>query len=120
MIKESGGISAHAQTDVIVPFAYSKVDELMGRLPSVHPSWAMFGAPEGFLTQRRRLFTSRVAPLLGTDEQIDDKIAKINSATDQEEDKPNKETLIKMLQQLLELDRNLTFVMTRRTQYQKG
>ena len=116
IIAESDTISQFTQKDVTTPSIFSQVNLLLEiRLP---PSWASFVPPKGYFDQRRRLFTSRIAPLFDTEEQLDDKIQKVRAVSDEE--KQHQETLILMLEKLMELNRDLTFVLTRRNQYQRG
>jgi hypothetical protein len=122
MIMDAGTVPSHTQKDVLFPFAFSEIDVLLG-IRRVHPTWAHFLPPSGYHEQRRRLFTSQVAPTIGSEEELDNKIQRIGAAGEKEEDeaeKRKKETFLKLLKLMLELDKNLTFVLTRRTQYQKG
>jgi hypothetical protein len=125
IITDSKSISQFTQKDVSVPAPASHLDVLLD-ITSTHPTWALFSPPAGFFNQRRRLFTSRVLPLFDSEDLIDDKIQKVTSVLDQEEDKENsrgnqeKEALIKMLRQLIAINKNLLFIMSRRNQYQKG
>ncbi|MBS0615739.1 MAG: DUF5399 family protein [Verrucomicrobia bacterium] len=119
-ITESNAIPLHAQKDVIFPTLVSEVSLLMG-LQWVHPTWAMFNPPAGYQFQWKRLFTNQVAPKLGSDEQLEDKIQKVTAVKDKnEEDKRDQEALIKLLKLLQELDSQLTFAISRRSQYHKG
>ncbi len=122
MISEADYISSFTQKDVSIPTTFSQLEVLLNS-QNLHASWAMFKAPKGFFDQRKRLFTSRILPFLDSDEQIDDKMQKINSLNDKEEDQEEKERkrrLVEMLRVLLELNKNLTFVLSKRNQYQKG
>lgn len=126
MISEADYISSFTQKDVSTPSSFSHL-ELLLKSQALHSSWAMFKAPHGFFDQRKRLFTSSVLPFLESDEQIDDKLQKINSSLstlgDKEEDQEEKERkrrLSEMLKVLMELNRNLAFVLSKRNQYQKG
>jgi len=125
IITDSKSISQFTQKDVSSPATASHLDILMD-ISSTHPTWALFSPPAGFFNQRRRLFTSRVIPLFDSEDLIDDKIQRITSATDQEEEeghqqkKQDKEALINMLKQLITINKNLLFIMSRRNQYQKG
>ena len=121
-ITEAGAIPLHAQKDVIFPSHVSELSILMG-LQWVHPTWAMFYPPTGYQFQWKRLFTNQIAPQLGTDEQLEDKIQKITAVKNpgnREEESREQEALIKLLKLLQELDSQLTFALTRRDQYHKG
>jgi hypothetical protein len=120
LLKGSRVISEQAQTDVLSPGARSSMDELLGR-SITHASWALFLPPDGYGYQRRRLFTSQVAPTLGSEELLADKIDKLKTIGDEGEGKDDaKEKVLKMLEELLKLDKDLTFILSRRNQYQKG
>lgn len=120
LITESGSIPLHAQKDVIFPTHVSEVSILMG-LQWVRPTWAMFGPPEGYQFQWKRLFTNQIAPQLGTDEQLEDKIQKITAAKKlSDEEHRDQEAIINLLKLLQELDSQLSFALNRRSQYHKG
>jgi hypothetical protein len=122
ILTESGLVPSHTQKDVLFPFVFSELDVLLG-IRRVHPTWAHFIPPQGYQEQRRRLFTSRIAPSLGSEEDFDNKIQKVGAAGEKEEeghDKRETEILLRLLKMMLDLDKNLIFVLTRRTQYQKG
>ena len=123
IISDSKSISQFTQKDVSAPAPASQLDVLLN-IESTHPTWALFLPPQGFFNQRRRLFTSRVIPLFDSEDLIDDKIQKVSSAFDKEEENPKgnqeKEALVKMLKQLIAINKNLLFIMSRRNQYQKG
>lgn len=122
IIADSGHISSITVKDVSAPSVFSQLDVLLDTR-SLHPSWALFTAPKDYYNQRKRIFTSRILPLFDSEEKLDDKIQKINSLSDKEEEKDRKkerEILVLMLQKLMELNKNLIFVLSRRNQYQKG
>ncbi len=123
IIADSKFISQFTQKDVSSPANASHLDILMD-IDSTHATWALFSPPAGFFNQRRRLFTSRVIPLFDSEDLIDDKIQRVTSVLDEEEGHPkknqDKEALIKMLRQLITINKNLLFIMSRRNQYQKG
>ncbi len=122
IIKDSRSISQITQKDVSAPANQSQLDILLD-VNNTSPTWALFSPPLGFFDQRKRLFTSRVLPLFESEEQIDNKIQKVTSALDQEDegkDSHGKKALINMLKQLITINKNLLFIMSRRNQYQKG
>ena len=123
IIQDAGGISRHVQTEVILPTSQSQVDILLG-LFGRHPTWAVFQMPRGFAGQRRRLFTSQLVSFLGTDEQQDTLIGRIEGATGDEEDKEaweREKNLILQLMKLMNLlNKDLIDIMSRCKQYQKG
>jgi hypothetical protein len=120
IITEATGISLHTQKDVAVPVAFPEIEVLLG-IRKTHPTWAMFYLPLGYLEQRRRLFTSQIAPFLGTDEQQDMQIQRIESISDDdEEQKQRKKSLLKLLKLIHDLNRDLVEILSRCRQYQKG
>lgn len=121
-ITEATGISQHAQKDVSMPMIFSAIDALVGAV-RIHPTWANFYMPAGYSEQKRRLFTFQIAPFIGTDEQQDMQIQRIESTSEEgEEDerKREKAVLLKLLKLMHNLNRDLIDVMTRCRQYQKG
>lgn len=121
-ITEAVGISQHAQKDVSMPAVFSEIDALVGAL-RIHPTWANFYLPPGYNEQRRRLFTSQIAPFLGTDEQQDVQIQRIEAASEEEEQderKREKAVLLKLMKMMHDLNRDLIDIITRCRQYQKG
>jgi len=125
IIADSKSIAQFTQKDVSSPASQSQLDLLLN-VDNTSPTWALFSAPPGFFDQRRLLFTSRVLPLFESEELIDNKIQRITSAlgkTELEESPrgvQEKESLINMLKQLIAINKNLLFIMSRRNQYQKG
>lgn len=122
IIKDSRSISEFTQKDVTSPAIYSQLDLLL-EMSTTSPTWALFAPPTGFFDQRKRLFTSRVLPVFESEEQIDNKIQKVTSVLnqeDEEKDSYEKKALINMLKQLITINKNLLFIMSRRNQYQKG
>jgi len=123
IVAESQGISQHAQKDVTMPAAIPATKLLFGT-NLIHPTWALFYAPAGFSDQKRRLFTSSIAPSLGSEEQCEEKIGKIKVMGGQDrdaaEEDPERKTFVKMLQLLMELNKNFFFAVSRLNQYKKG
>ena len=121
-ITEGTGISHHAQKDVSMPAIFSEIDSLVGAL-RIRPTWANFYLPPGYNEQKRRLFTSQIAPFIGTDEQQDMMIQRIEATSEEgEEDerKRQKAVLLKLLNLMHSLNRDLIEITTRCRQYQKG
>ena len=119
-LTESVGIMQHAVKDVSTPAVFSEIDLLLGTL-RIHPTWASFQIPSKFNEQRRRLFTSKLAPFIGTDEQQDLQIERVEAyAEEGEEKKREKETVLKLLKLVHSLNRDLREIISRCCQYQKG
>ena len=123
IIRDSTLASSAAQTDVILPAKQSEIEVLFG-LSTLHPSWAMFPKPPGFFFLRRRIFRSQLVPFLGSDEQQDSMITRIQGtmgdAQDSSEWEEEKNRLLKLLQLMQVLNKDLIDITTRCKQYQKG
>ncbi len=121
IIKESGVIPQHARTEVIQPAPQSQIDILLG-LVGRHPTWALFQMPKGFTNQGRRLFTSKLIPLLESDEQQDALVARISKVSDEEDESTEREKnyLLQLLKLLQSLNKDLIDILSRCKQYQKG
>lgn len=123
IIQESRGISQQVQTEVISGKTQSQIEQLLN-LSNLHPTWALFAMPPGFAKQRRRIFTSKLASCLGSDEQQDALISRIESATGEKDDEQawqeEKEHLMALLKLMNALNKDLIDIISRCTQYQKG
>lgn len=121
-LTESMGISQHARKDVSSPAAFPEMDLLLGTL-RVRPTWANFQVPPRYNEQRRRLFTSQIAPFIGTVEQQDLQIQRVEAYSSDkggEEKEKEKETVLKLLKQVHSLNKDLVEIISRCCQYQKG
>lgn len=123
IIRDSTMASNAAQTDVILPANRSEIETLFG-LAKLHPSWAAFQQPPGFFFLRRRIFRSQLVPFLGSDEQQDAIITRIQNThgDEQESDEwqDEKKRLLKLLEVMQKLNKDLIDITTRCKQYQKG
>lgn len=123
IIQDAMGISQHAQAEVNLPTAQSQIDILLG-LFQRNPTWAQFQIPKGFVGQRRRLFTSQLATFLGSDEQQDTLIARIQGASGEEGDKDawenEKNFMLQLMMLMNTLNKDLIDIVSRCKQYQKG
>jgi len=121
--QDADSIAKHAISDVNQPTSQSQIEILLG-LYTRNPTWAAFQMPKGFITQKRRLFTSQLVGFLGSDEQQDTLIARIQGATGQEEDKDawslEKDLLLQVLKLMNMLNKDLIDIVSRCKQYQKG
>lgn len=93
---------------------------------------ALIQAPLGYYSQRRRLFTQQLIPILGSEEKKEAQISRIKGISEAEEENPNPETIFpdtlkkegKILLNLLSIihkyDQDLIDINSRRTQYHKG
>jgi hypothetical protein len=123
MTQDADSIAKHAVSDVNLPTSQSQVEALLG-LYSRNPTWAAFQMPKGFIGQRRRLFTSQLVGFLGSDEQQDTLITRIQGASGQEQDKDEwdqeKNLLLQVLKLMSVLNKDLIDIVSRCKQYQKG
>lgn len=120
IIRDSTLAAANAQTEVILPTKHTEIENLLG-LSQLHPSWATFEKPPGFLMVRRRIFRSQLVPFLGSDEQQDAILTRIQNTPGTEEgDEEGKGRLVNLLQLLQTLNKDLIDITTRCKQYQKG
>ncbi len=121
--QDADSISKHAVSDVNLPTSQSQVEVLLG-LYTRNPTWAAFQMPKGFVTQRRRLFTSQLVGFLGSDEQQDSLITRIEGASGEEQDKDawdqEKGMLLHVLKLMSMLNKDLIDIVSRCKQYQKG
>lgn len=123
IIRDSTLTSSLAQTEAMLPIKMSEFEAFLG-LARLHPSWAAFQRPPGFFSQRRQIFRSQIVPFLGSDEHQDSMISRIESATGDDQDRESWEgergRLLKLVQLLQELNKDLIDISTRCKQYQKG
>jgi hypothetical protein len=123
LTQDADSIAKHAVSDVNLPTSQSQVEILLG-LYTRNPTWAAFQKPKGFITQRRRLFTSQLVGFLGSDEQQDTLIARIQGASGEEQDKDEwdqeKNLLLQVLKLMSMLNKDLIDLVSRCKQYQKG
>ena len=123
IIRDSTMAANNAQTEVILPSQQSEIDVLFG-LAKLHPSWASFQKPPGFLFIRRRIFRSQLVPFLGSDEQQDAMMTRIQNTRGDEKDSSDweeeKNRLLNLLQLMQVLNKDLIDITTRCKQYQKG
>ena len=121
--QDAGSISKHALSEVNLPTSQSQLELLLG-LFGRNPTWALFEMPKGFVGQKRRLFTSQLVSFLGSDEQQDTLIGRIQGATGNEEDKDaweqEKNLLLEVMKLMNALNKDLIDIVSRCKQYQKG
>lgn len=144
LIKESYYVSKQTEIDVLSPYFTTAFDSIF-QMSQRHNPWAFFSMPEGYNDQKMRLFTFQVIPSLGLEEFQRNNIQKIRDFNerikkskvkkkkgnkekgedweeDQEKEKilSESKTLLKLLEYLLELDKLLQMINSRRSQYTKG
>ena len=144
IIKEARGIAPQTIVDVTQPY-YSSEFEALFELGRRNLPWADFQAPAKYNEQKKRLFTHQIIPALGTPDKKDNQTQKIIAKAQnhlakrqQEKDQQKepkkkfieeredlqidkeKKVLIKLLDCIVYLDKNIADVNSRRSQYQKG
>ena len=123
IIRDSTLASTHASTEVVIPAKQSDLEMLFG-LAQLHPAWATFQKPPGFFFVRRRIFRSQLVPFLGSDEQQDAMITRIQNAKGDDQDltewDEEKQRLLRLLKLMQLLNKDLIDITTRCKQYQKG
>ena len=126
-------ISSRAEVSVTSPYFSSEFEELFG-LKSTHRSFAQFFAPKDYASHARPLFTYQLSPSLGSLEKQQAEIEKIEAyhrdeekkkkkkkTTDEEEkEEKEKSILLHLLKSLMNLEKDLIFIKSKRSQYHKG
>ena len=123
IIHDASLASQSARTEVSVPVRQSEFDAFLG-LSVLHPSWALFQMPPNFLRQGKQLFRYTLAPCIGSDEQQETVIARIEHAKGDDHDQAvwqqEKESLLQCYQLLQGLNKDLIYILTRLTGTAKG
>lgn len=144
LMKESSLVSRQTTIDVTSPAFSSQFDTLFQINQRFIP-WALLGAPEGYNLQNMRLFTFQAIPSVGGEEFLLVQMQKIRDRVDaqkkarakrrkagqgseyawedereEEEELRQSKTLIALLEYLQILDKLMTEINARRSQYQKG
>ncbi|MGR3972975.1 MAG: DUF5399 family protein [Candidatus Rhabdochlamydia sp.] len=123
IIQDSQFASSHAQAEVALPAKQTEIVALFD-LFKLHPSWATFKMPPDFINLRRRIFRSKLASFIGTEEQQEHLMAQLLASVGDEEDQSlweeEKGRLVQFLNLLNQLNKDLTDITSRCKQYQKG
>lgn len=146
LIRDARGISQQTLIDVTIPSYSSEFDALF-ELSKRNLPWADFQAPNRYNEQKKRLFTHQIIPSLGTEERKESQAQKIiakvqsqiakrqadkdkegqqdpkkkfNEQREEQELTKEKKILIKLLDCIVYLDKDIGAVNSRRMQYQKG
>jgi len=135
LIEESRLIPQKAEVSTYKPYVPSELDAFftIGK----GASWALFMPPPDYFTSGKALFSYQLIPSLGTQEKqeadaeklehLEEYLAKQQkrgkkrqSKEGHEEEEEDREILIAMFKCLHKLDKTLTLINSRRTQYQRG
>ena len=136
LLKDSPFIPKETQIDVYTPFYTNQFDTIF-QLQNRHQQWAFFTPPSGYHTQKMRLFTYQIIPSLGTEQLQHAQIQKIRTRKkkpktkskteyqwqeerEEKEEMRESKTLIDLLEYLANLDKLLSMINARRSQYSKG
>lgn len=123
IIQEGGVVSAQVTVEVALPLPQSQLEILLG-LVNPTPTWALFEMPKGFASTKSRLFTSRLIPLLESDEQQENLLSRVTGAVGRQDDnevwEKEKSCLLHLLKLFQLLNRDLIDIASRCRQYQKG
>jgi hypothetical protein len=138
IIQESQFIPFGAEMDVTLPSFSSEFDILL-ETNKKNASWADFFAPPFYFEQKKRLFSFQIIPSLGSDEKKESQLLRIKERAkrdeeqqkerpptsweeerEDEEKKKEKTILLKLIDRVNALERDLIDINSRRNQYQKG
>ncbi|MES2344532.1 MAG: DUF5399 family protein [Chlamydiota bacterium] len=138
IIQESHFIPFGAEMDVTFPSFSSEFDLLL-ETNKRNPSWADFFAPPLYFEQKKRLFSFQIIPSLGSDEKKESQLLRIKEKAEQDEEeqkkrpptsweeerdaedkKKEKNILLKLINRVNALEKDLIDINSRRNQYQKG
>lgn len=137
-LKEGSTITQLTQISVPFPSYLSEFELLFGNLNKELP-WALFLAPQGYETQKKKLFTIQIVPSLGTEEKFEMQMNRVQEKDEQEkkreqkeedlpweenqekeEEEKEKKIILNLMNSLHMLNRFLIDINSRRIQYQKG
>jgi DNA-binding transcriptional regulator GbsR (MarR family) len=105
--------------------------DLLFDLTQRKATWATFLAPPHYYATRRRLFAEQVIPEIGTPDKQETQLLRVEAVGDEEKKRhtlpteveqveQEKQTLLKLLNKLHNIDELLIAINSRRDQYQKG
>ncbi|MBX7066193.1 MAG: DUF5399 domain-containing protein [Parachlamydiales bacterium] len=133
IIEESRFIPLKTEVSVVKPYLPTEFEEYL--MPGKLTLWAAFEPPPAYFGLTSSLFSYQLIPSLGGYEKQEadtDKLEALEDAINkkfkdgkrdqqegQEEEKERK-TVLELLQMIGKLDRTLTFINSRRNQYQRG
>ncbi len=136
LVEESRFVPLKTEVSVVKPYLPTELEEYL--LPDKLTLWASFEAPPGYVLQGKPLFSYQLIPSLGGYEKQESDTEKLEALEDtlnkqfgqrkreqgeeqeeQEEEKERK-TLLGLLRTIGTLDRSLSFINSRRCQYQRG
>ena len=141
LIDDSKWLPKQLEVSVTTPYVPSEFDKLYSsdRLNQ----WAFFTAPPNYGSQARTLFSYQLVPSLGTYEKQEADVEKLAALKDviskrrnrnrskkdhneqqgyeeEEKEEDERQTLLALFKCIENLDKALTFINSRRNQYQRG
>ncbi len=137
--KEAKILFGESHINTATPAFNSEVETLLNASEKT-PAWAAFSAPEGYFEHKKRFFSHQLIPHLSTQEESDGYARKIKeyakkkeerdsneksradweAAKEAEETDKEKTVLLNLLNCILNLDKCMLYVNSKRAQYHKG
>jgi hypothetical protein len=133
--QEARELFGQTQVNTATPSFSSEVDSLLNPTGK-NPAWANFSAPHGFFEHKKKFFTHQLLPQMSIQEKNEGyakKITDFDGHQEENEHKPEweitkeaektdkeKTALLNLLNCLLNLDKCMLYVNSKRTQYHKG
>ena len=130
LIEDSRFVPLKTEVSVVKPYLPTEFEEYLG--PNRLTLWASFSPPPDYLAYAKPLFSYQLIPSLGGYEKQEadtDKLEALEDALnkpfkqgqqEQQEEERERKTLVNLLQTIGKLDRTLSLINSRRTQYQRG
>ncbi len=122
LIDESRSLPRMSETPSTAPYVISEYEDLFSSRKTT--TWASFAEPANFYGVARSIFTFQVLPSLGSEEEIQedlDKIEALEGSMERESDEDRgRKKMVALLRLLREIDRNLSLINGKRNQYQRG
>ncbi len=117
-IQSSKQLAGKTEVSVTTPYPRSEFDDLFN-LQKKSVSWAGFQPPQNYLAHTRSIFSFHILPNLGTVMDLQELKDKLLIKKDKEK-KKKKNSILDLLDCIIELEENLSFIKSRREQYHKG
>ena len=118
LISDSVLISSHTEISSITGSFSSEIDNLFG-FTQANKTWAYFTPPEGL--PKKDLFSYQAIPSLGPHEkQLQDKEKLKDLKKKKKRKKSFEDILIGLIEEIEQIDNNISFINSKRDQYHKG